>query len=313
VLPPGALIRRLVPRPAGGVWLATDHGLLEADALEARFRRAASPAGARACGDLAEGDGLPDGARAVALCQPTLLALGSALPGETPPVALDESALRAPSLTPSSIALPPGADAADRSPAQPVAPLAEDPPVDEIRRRALERVGLSVERADTLWRGLRRRAYWPSLELRGAWDADRDRGRSRDQTFVSGDTRDLYDRDRGEGRHYAAAVVFDWDLGGLAYPEDSVDLYRELRQVTSLRDDVADEIHQLYFERQRIRARLAQPEALQPGEAVELGLRAAELDSGLDAWTGGWIGAWRAARASAPDSVHPGPRDRSVD
>ena len=37
----------------------------------------------------------------------------------------------------------------------------------------------------------------------------------------------------------------DWDLGNLAYPDDSVDLSRELRQVTSLRDDVSDEIHQL--------------------------------------------------------------------
>ena len=84
--------------------------------------------------------------------------------------------------------------------------------------------------------------------------------------------------------------------------------------MTSLRDDVADEIHQLYFERQRIRARLTKPELLAPEEIVELVLRAEELDSGLDAWTGGWLGAWRAANAaSAPHSIHPGRSDRSVD
>jgi hypothetical protein len=32
-----------------------------------------------------------------------------------------------------------------------------------------------------------------------------------------------------------------------------------------------------------------------PPKAAELVLRAAELDSGLDAWAGGWISAWRAA------------------
>jgi hypothetical protein len=84
--------------------------------------------------------------------------------------------------------------------------------------------------------------------------------------------------------------------------------------VTSLRDDVADEIHQLYFERQRIRGRLAAAAALAPGEATDLALRAAELDAGLDAWTGGWISRWRAAGAGAPPaSDHPRRSERWID
>lgn len=189
---------------------------------------------------------------------------------------------------------------------------APDPPVAAIRGRALERVGLAVGRAEGLWQGLRRRALLPSLELRGGYDVDQGRGHSRDQTYVSGDTRELFDRDRDEGLAYRASFVLDWELGGLAYPEDAVDLSRELRQVTSLRDDVSDEIHQLYFERQRIRARLAQPDALAPGESVELRLRAEELDAGLDAWTGGWISAWRASRVPA-QPIHPRRSEHAID
>ncbi len=308
VLPPGAAIRRLVFGAAGGVWLTTDHGLLAANALTSSFGRTGNPAGSRECSDLVEANGLPGGARAIALCRTSLLALVD--DGEAPAVAAELAELAG---------LAPAADdreggAAGRADSPEPITLAADPPVAEIRSRALARVGLSVERADTLWQGLRKKALWPSLELRGAYDADQDRGSSRDQTFVSGDTRNLLDRDRGEGRHYAAVITFDWELGGIAYPEDSVDLYRELRQVTSLRDDVSDEIHQLYFERQRIRAQLATAELLAPEEAAELVLRAEELDSGLDAWTGGWLGAWRAANeASARNPIHPGRSDRSVD
>jgi len=321
VLPPGAQIRRLVARADGGLWLATDHGLLESDGLDRAFARASSPAGLRACGDVLEADRLPGGARAIALCQPSLLALVNAA---TPLAdAASEAAapidalagLREPAATETASRAPAPAVATNAADADRPAPIAlpADPPVAEIRSRALERVGLSVGRAESLWRGLRRKAYWPSLELRGLYDADEDRGRTHDQTFVSGDFRNLLDRDRAEASHYAATVVFDWELGGIAYPDDSVDLSRELRQVTSLRDDVSDEIHQIYFERQRIRARLAQAELLAPGEALELQLRAEELESGLDAWTGGWLRAWRGANATAAPIAHPGRLDRSTD
>lgn len=309
VLPPGAAIRRLVFARDGSVWLATDHGLHVADALDASFARVANPAGSRECSDVAEGGVLPNGARAVALCRTTLLALlapsaSGPVPGSAPVAVEEEKAAASAGLERAD------AEFEDRPPA---IVLPADPPVASIRERALERVGLAVERADSLWRGLRSRGLLPKVQLRGEYDADRDRGRSQGQSFVSGDTRNLLDLDRDVGRHQGAAIVLDWELGDLAYPDQAVELYRELRQVTSLRDDVSDEIHQLYYERQRIRGRLVRPELLAPGEAEELRLRAEELDAGLDAWTGGWIRAWRATRAAAAPPIHPGRSELSVD
>ena len=313
VLPAGALIRRFFLGASGRVWLVSDRGLLVASALDGPFARAGNPAGVRECVELLDAPSLPDAARALALCRTNLRAWVVAA---NPPGAPFEETSTAHATSPA-----PATVTASEAATKPATStntailLPADPPVAEIRSRALVRIGLAVERAEGLWQGLRRRALWPSLELRGGFDADQDRGHSRDQSFISGDLRNLFDRDRGEGQKYGAAVVLDWELGGIAYPDDAVDLSRELRQVTSLRDDVSDEIHQLYFERQRIRARLARgPGVLAPDEAAELVLRAAELDSGLDAWTGGWISAWRTANEDAgADPIHPRRIDRSID
>ncbi len=273
--PPGARLRRL---GWGGrrVWLATDHGLLEARSLAGPFVRASSPLGSSACVDVQGGER----GSVVALCRRGVF-LREAAPSE--PVA--------------------GAGAAASRRRDPMAP---DPPLAELRRRALERAGLDVARGRALRRGLARRAFWPELSLRLAADFERDVERDSDQSFVSGATRRLLDRrhDRSDG--YSATIELDWDLGGVAYPQESVDLSRELRQVVSLRDDVADEINQLYFERQGIRERLLGGEALPEDEERRLRLRAAELEAGLDAWTGGWLSRWRAVDPSRAAASRPG-------
>jgi len=59
---------------------------------------------------------------------------------------------------------------------------------------------------------------------------------------------------------------------------------------------VLDEVNQLYFERQRVLASLDAPTGDVP--VALLRLRAAELASGLDAWTGGWFSEQLARPAS---------------
>jgi hypothetical protein len=171
--------------------------------------------------------------------------------------------------------------------------LPRDPPLAWIRERALDRAGLAVERSQRLRKGLHRRAYWPDVSLRFTTNYDRDRERDLDQSFLSGQTRHLFDRRNDRSNRYSGLVQLDWELGGIAYPDDSVDLSRELRQVVSLRDDVSDEINQLYFERQQIREELDLTPTLGPADRARLQLRAGELEAGLDAWTGGWVTRWR--------------------
>jgi hypothetical protein len=284
VLAPGAEIQALAWTSAGAM-LATDHGVFTAPALRGPYARMTSPVGQADCRDLI-------GERpALALCRSGLfvLARGGAIAGSPGhEVAREASAPTAPRIR-----------------GTPIASLAPDPPVEEIRRRALRRSGLDAARAARLWSGLRKRARWPELLLRFGVELDEADTRDHDQAFLSGDTRYLFDRERDRDRRIDASVVLDWDLGGLVYPLESVDLSRELRQVVSLRDNIADEINQLYFERQRLRETLESADRLEADEAARLVWRAREIDAGLDAWTGGWVSRWRvdplaASREAAP-------------
>ncbi len=272
VLAPGAEIRALGWSREGAM-LATDHGVFASSGLEGPYARTLPPVGSADCRDLAGAEPW------LALCRSGLFALDRAMPVGG-----------ARDLERTAEAWPPSES---RIQPIPIESLATDPPVEEIRRRALRRTGLDAARAARLWSGLRKRARLPDLQLRFGVELDEGDARDHDQAFLSGDTRYLFDRARDRDRRIDASIVLDWDLGGLVYPLESVDLSRELRQVVSLRDDVADEINQLYFERQRLRATLEGPRPLEADEADRLIWRAREIDAGLDAWTGGWISRWR--------------------
>ena len=274
-LPPGTSIRGL-GWAAGRIWIATDHGLLSADSVAGPFRRAASPVGTTRCVDVQA----RAPAHTLVLCRTGVFVLG---PGSPPAVLANLDGVQSVSRLRPLELLP-------------------DPPLPEIRRRALRRSGLTVGRADSMWKRLRRRAYWPEVQLSFDVDLDSDRERDFDQAFISGDTRSLVDRTRDEGRSYRATIELDWDLGNAVFPDDTVDLSRELRQIITLRDDVVDEINQLYFERQAIRETLASASSGANDEVSRLTWRARELDAGLDAWTGGWISHWRGQPREILDS-----------
>ena len=267
VLPPGAVIRRL-GWAAGRLWIATDHGLLEGQQLAGPFVRSRSPVGSSECMDVQSGAV----STVVVLCRRGIFLLGPEVPAQVDRARGVDSRFRS-----SGVAFV----------------LESDPPLAVIRQRAIDRAGLAVERSHRLRDGMHRRAYWPELSVRVGADFDRDSEWEADQSFISGETRRLYDRSRDQSQGFAVSIEFEWDLGGIAFPEDTVALSRELRLVVSLRDDVADEINQLYFERQGIRERLKQADGLAPQELTRMRLRASELEAGLDAWTGGWLSRWR--------------------
>lgn len=268
VLAPGAAVQSLV-WAEDGLALSTDHGVFVTATPSGPYLRSADPVGTDDCIEIALRPGRASLDSLMALCRAGLYEF------EKHPRAVSGTRPAPPFGTPR------------------VLPLEPDPPVEEIRRRALLRAGLDAGRSADLWSGLRRRALWPELLLRFGAEFDDDDGRDRDQSYVGGDTRQLFDHSKDRGRSFDASIVFDWDLGGVAYPLESVDLSRELRQVVSLRDDVADEINQLYFERQQLRVSIATAGALPPEEVARMRWRAREIDAGLDAWTGGWIARWR--------------------
>ncbi len=284
VLPPGALPVRIAEDP-GGLWLATDAGLLHAPGPAGPWRRAGGPAGTAAVAAVA-------GARdrlVVATAQGLLRraavsasfaqrAEGERRPSESPP------ATAAPTPAPAST---------------PARALRADPPITAVQRRALRYVSLDPGRMRQLWDAAGRRAWAPEVVVRGDYGEDTDRARSWDEAFISGETHSLFDRDHKRADGYSVSLGLSWDLGDAVFNFDRIDVSREARLVIQLRDDVLDEVNQLYFERQRVLASLDAPPADAP--VALLRLRAAELASGLDAWTGGWF----SEQLGHPDSDGP--------
>jgi hypothetical protein len=250
VLPPGALPLRIAVEP-GRLWLATDAGLLFATGPAGPWQRAGAPAGNAVVA-------------ALAIARERLVVA-------TAQGLLQRAAASAP------VAAAPKQPRARRG----------DPPIAAVQRRALQYVSLDPRRMRELWDAAGRRAWAPEVFVRGDYGEDYDRTRSYDEAFISGETHSLFDRDRQRGDGYTVSMGFSWDLGDAVFNLDRIDVSREARLVIQLRDDVLDEVNQLYFERQRVLASLDAPPPDVPVALVRL--RAAELASGLDAWTGGWF------------------------
>lgn len=278
VLPPGAVARRL-GRGAGRVWLATDQGLLHARGWEGPWRRSESPAGRASVLGLAataEGDGLlaasPSGLLRGA---PVLLAGEPMAPGGEP-----------------------------RAHRSHVPDPGRDPDIRSVHAASLRYLDLGPERMRQLAAGLAVRGWLPSVSLRLAGARDSSWGRDDDQSFVSGETRFLRDRDQGRSLDLEASLVMSWQLGDLAFDGDAIDVSREHRLVVSLRDNVLDEVNQLYFERRGLLEQLRGDPPPAPDERLRMQLRAAELAAGLDAWTGGWFSS-RARGSDLASTTHP--------
>jgi hypothetical protein len=263
-LPPGVEPLRLA-RGAGGAWIASDGGLLEAPMLAGPWRRAGGAAG---------------GAPASAVTATATRVFVATTRG----VFAATTRAPAPDL--------PAAQQAGRGPARSEAQPSEEPgepEVGAVQRAALRYLELGSDRLARFQRRVARRGFLPELSVHGDYGGVRASDEDHDQTvFASGERYQLLDRLHERQRDFVVGATLRWDLGDTVYHPEELDISKEVRELIELRDEVLDEINQLYFERRRVLLERAQlPDPAGP-EAERLALRARELAAGLDAWTGGW-------------------------
>ncbi len=251
-LPPGATAAR-VEMNAHGIWIATDRGVVAAPAAAGPFERADDPAGSATANDVAIG-----GDRVL------VATARGVLVGEA------------------ALAEPPHAPLATGAPSC-------DPPIRAVQVAALDHLRLGGDPAAAMRRGVRMRGFLPVVSLEASKGRDDDLHRNYDESYVSSGYRHLFDRDEAHSHDREVALRLTWDLGDVAYHPEQIDVSTEARHLIELRDDVLDEVNQLYFDRRRALAAATQAEPTSPDAAREE-LHAAELAAGLDAWTNGWFG-----------------------
>jgi hypothetical protein len=279
VLPPGVQPLR-VSAGALGVFIASDAGLLGSPGPAGPWRRAeGAPGGAAATAVLV-------GSERVYVATARGVFVGERLRERSDPASQARSE--------------PARGLASREASE---VLGAEPPVEAVHRVALRYLDLGRARITRLQRNVARRGLLPELEIHGDYGGFRARDEDNDETvFASGDRFRLLDRLNERGRDFVVGAELRWDLGSTVYNPDEIDVSKEVRELIELRDEVLDEINQLYFERRRVlleRAQLADPTSL---EAERLALRARELAAGLDAWTGGW---WSRRLPPGPEASSP--------
>jgi hypothetical protein len=291
-LPPGASVSRLAAA-LDRYWLATDRGLLVAANLHGPWRRAQASSGSAATIDLESDQGAlyaatDDGIAVVVRPGSDFPAVAGAAQSETRSATAPEAASGGSDFARTGEFAQSEADAT--LPAAVPQPSVDprEPDIQSVHRAALRYLTLEPARIAALREGVSRRGWLPILSFHATRDRDRNRHSDYDENFVSGEMRQFNDHDSDRNHQLELQLLVSWDLADIAYHPESIDVSREAREIIELRDDVLDEITQLYFERRRVLATLAiQPDSL---AASELQLRAAQLAAGIDAWTGGWFG-----------------------
>ena len=293
VWPAGAAAVRIAAGPGNTLWLATDRGLLHAHAFAGPWVRQGSPLGAMAVSGIVYSGNAAAGFSSGGPEKPSpVLAVGSGgLYRGLPKLPTEDF-----QPSKSAVGFGPGASR-DVTSFQTLSP---EPGLARIHAQALRHVGLAPEYFRDLRKGLGRRGWWPVLALRGGADFDRDREHGLDQSFTYGELHDLRDHSEDRSQGFDASISLAWDLGDIAYPQDATELSREARQVIGLRDNVLDELTQLYFDRRRALLALDAHADKHSSEDVALRLRAEELAAGLDAWTGGWFSRAAAGNEETP-------------
>ncbi|MAE95402.1 MAG: hypothetical protein CL910_12135 [Deltaproteobacteria bacterium] len=167
-------------------------------------------------------------------------------------------------------------------------PLPPSPGWPEVHRATLRHLELDPGPLRSLAARSRARGWLPDVELRAGYGGARQRELDQDEAFTGGELRLFEDRERSRSRDFDVVGVLRWELGDTVYHPEELDIAKERREVIELRDEVLDEVRQLYFEWQRVVLELGASWDQRDPESQRRALRADELAAGLDAWTGGW-------------------------
>ena len=167
--------------------------------------------------------------------------------------------------------------------------LAEDPPIADVQRAALDHFAVSSDELSSMRVAARLKALLPAVTGSYSQNDDKSKRISTDQTAFPYDPANPQIRDdsNGLGRVFSASAT--WTLGALIFDSNQLDTYG----LVSIHENVLTEITRLYYTRQHNILALALDPPKDPRTKAALMLRTREIEAMLDALTGG---AWTRLR-----------------
>ena len=158
----------------------------------------------------------------------------------------------------------------------------KEPSIKEVRDVAIKYARANPKVIDSWRNRARNSALLP--EVRTRFDSDYDDGvttrrESGEADIVTGRTGDAF----------GFEVRATWDLNFLVFHPQEMAVAREAVRLTTLRDNVVDEVTRRYYERRRLMVENALAPVYDDMERMRRDLRHQELTADLDALTGGWF------------------------
>ncbi|MBI5510121.1 MAG: hypothetical protein HY903_15295 [Deltaproteobacteria bacterium] len=183
-----------------------------------------------------------------------------------------------------------GAGEADAEVAEALRLLAEDPPIADVQRAALEHFSVSHDDLSSYRAAARLRALLPSLTGGYLQGDNKLRRSSADQAAgfsYDPNNPQVTDNTNGVDRAFTAAAT--WSLGSLVFDANQIETY----SLVGIQQDLLTEVTRLYYTRQHNVLALALEPPRDPRARAALMLRSREIEAMLDALTGG---AWSKLR-----------------
>lgn len=107
------------------------------------------------------------------------------------------------------------------------------------------------------------------------------------------------DRTGYRTRGYSAGI--EWYLPGLIYDNEVTDLISEQRRIAGIRNDLIEQLHNVYFDRRRRQVEFVINPPDSQAEEVIYDLELQELTAKIDSMTGGWFSRALESRQSQKD------------
>ncbi len=171
--------------------------------------------------------------------------------------------------------------------------LADDPPIAEVQKAALEYFAVTQDDVAGYRSASRLKALMPALSGSYTRDDNRFDRNGIDRAVFTGslpDSPQTTDATIGVGRAYIASAT--WELGSLVFDPSELEAYA----LVGIHEDILKEVTRLYFTRQHNILALVLDPPKDTRARAALVLRTNEIEAMLDALTGGKWSKWRRAR-----------------